>query len=149
MEKPTEAEKEMARPYIELANESLSRFSDYKPIRYDSIGSVKAALQMIEVAGGDRGLGYFRLALNEYQPHRSGDEAPKSLAHPFFLRGVKRRALAYNRDQAKGQLSMLFVERSDTPPRAPLYVPDPPGQVSPEVGAAVLDELAKTLKVVR
>lgn len=111
-EKPTEEEKALARPYIEIANHGLARFSDFKPIRFDNKSSVKAALQMLEWASGERGLGYFRLSLNEYQPHRSGGNAPKSLAHPFFLRGVKRRADAYKRDQAKGQLSILFVERS-------------------------------------
>lgn len=119
VEKPSTAEQEMARPYIEIANESLKRFSDFKPIRFDNVSSVNAALQMLEMAGGDRGLGYFCLVLNEYQPHKSGGDAPKSLAHPFFLRGVKRRAMAFNRDQAKGQLPILFLERGHDEPRKP------------------------------
>lgn len=105
VEKPSDADKELARPYIETANEILKRFSDFKAIRYDNVSSVKAALQMQAAAGGDRGMGYFRLALNEYQPHRSDGDAPKSLAHPFFLRSVRRRAVLYNRDRE--QLSLM------------------------------------------
>ncbi len=152
--KHTPAEIEAARPYIEIANEILAKFSDFKPIKFDSPASIAAALKMIALAGGDRGLEYFRLALHEYQPHKSGGDAPFSLAHPYFLKRVRRRAATYDRELASGQLSITFVEKSEPRPvygkrrRAPdsgPHIDAPRSQPTPvgESFAEIMDNLRR------
>ncbi len=111
---------------IVAVNEILEyRFGDnYKPIRPDNHGSLKAARSVLdESVPVEEAVVLMRRQALAYTPDKTGGDLPRSLGHPFFARTVIRKWKLLERERLQlpllPQLDMT-IERTDPPTPNPI-----------------------------
>ena len=145
----TPAETEQLSASIKLVaemNRALSAKFErgYSPIPLDNLGSIAAAKKILKVVPIERALALVFEACMSFTPDKTGGDLPRSLGHPFILKYVINEYRRIERELARGQLSLLFVERTGSPghvygARRP-DVDDPP-PAKPETIAWVVPSL--------
>lgn len=99
---------------IAAANEVLHQ-RGWTAISLDNFGSIKAAKKVLAAVPCDRAIPLLEAAVRLFNPSATDGEPLRSLGHPFVTRYVINEFRRAQRDLVGGQLSMLFVERTNPP----------------------------------
>ncbi len=126
-----------------MLNSALSTKFRGPFIPLDNLGSITAAKKILKVVPLDRAVALTWEAGVAFTPDKTGGDWPRSLGHPFIVKYVINEYRRIERELARGQLSLLFVERTGSP--APVYGArkqdvDNPQPAKPETIARVAEE---------
>lgn len=87
----------------------------WETIKEDNRGSLAGASKILKVVPLDRARPLLEQAIRQFNPSATGGEPLRSLGHPFITRYVINEFRRAERDLTRGQLSLLFVERTSPP----------------------------------
>lgn len=102
-----------------VASNEILKDRDWQTISEDNRGSLAGAAKILKAVPFDRAVPLLEAAIRQFNPSATGGEPLRSLGHPFITRYVINEYRRLERDLSRGQLPLLFVER--TGPSAHVY----------------------------